>query len=119
MKTLIKQSILGLAALAVVGATLIYGGSVFFGGEASAQINKGVLPTECADDPSLTWRCIVIGRDEPGIASETMEDNCIDPRMLAPFDVDGKGRVLSYVIVGRVIEDCTLAPIGLGSTHQK
>ena len=107
MKNLLKQSILGLATLAVVGVTLIYGGSIFFGEDASAQITQGVLPTECADDPSLTWRCIVIGRDEPGIASESMEGNCIDPRLLAPWDIDGKGRVLSYVIVGRVIEGCT------------
>ncbi len=107
MKGFIRQSILGLATLVVVGATLIYGGSIIFGENASAQVTPGVLPTECADDSSLTWRCIVIGRDEPGIASESMEGNCIDPRMLAPFDIDGKGRVLSYVIVGRVIDGCT------------
>ncbi len=107
MKDLIRQSVLGLATLVVVGATLIYGGSIIFGEDASAQVIHGVLPTECVDDSSLTWRCIVIGRDEPGIASESMEGNCIDPRMLAPFDIDGKGRVLSYVIVGRVIDGCT------------
>ncbi|MEM7354203.1 MAG: hypothetical protein AAF657_25590 [Acidobacteriota bacterium] len=109
MKTLVKQSFLNLATLAVSGAMLIYGGSIFFGDEASAQMHQATLPMECADDPSLAWRCIVIGRDEPGIASESLEDNCIDPKMLAPFDIDGKGRVLSYVIVGRVIEGCTIA----------
>lgn len=108
MKSIFKDAILGLATLAVVGTIMIYAGSIFFGEKASAQIERKIIPTECRDDPSLTWRCIVIGRDEPGIASESMEGNCIDPRLLAPFDIDEKGRVLSYVIVGRVIDGCNV-----------
>ena len=50
----------------------------------------------------------MIDRDEPGIASQTFEDNCVLPSMLAPFDIDAKGRVLTYVMVGRVIDDCVV-----------
>ncbi len=108
MKDLIKRFTLGLSVIAVAGATLIYGGSVVFGEDAQAQVSGGDLPTECRDDPELNWRCVVISRDEPGFVAEAFEANCIQPRMLAPFDIDGKGRVLSYVMVGRVIEGCLM-----------
>ncbi len=98
----------GLAAVVVAGTFLVDSGSLF-SDAAQAQTPDRHLPAECADDPDLDWRCLVIARDEPGIASQLLEDNCIRPTLLAPFEIDGRGHVVSYVLVGRVIEGCEMA----------
>ena len=108
MKNWIRRSLLGVSATIVACSILIYGGSFIFGDAAQAQASNPGLPQQCIDDPELDWRCVVISRDEPGIASQTFEDSCVLPSMLAPFDIDEKGRVVTYVMVGRVIEDCVV-----------
>ena len=108
MEKWMKRFLLGVSTAIVACSTLIYGGSMILGDAAQAQMSKAGLPQQCIDDPELDWRCVVISRDEPGIASQTFEDNCVLPSMLAPFDIDEKGRVVTYVMVGRVIEDCVV-----------
>ncbi len=110
MKNWIRGSVVWPTMIVAVCSSLIFSESVFFGDAAQAQLTVKSLPTDCVDDPELDWRCIIIARDEPGIASQLFEDNCLQPTLLSPFNIDEKGHVVNYVLVGRTIEGCKMAP---------